>query len=106
MADLLAHLRAATGRCGAARGLRLEASFESEFTAWHGDDTPLHEQPAYGLEATRAAGPFLLAIVRRLQALGVEVDQVHPEYSPGQLEVSVGRPGRSRRPTASCWCAT
>jgi glutamine synthetase len=31
--------------------------------------------------------------VRRLQALGVEVDQVHPEYSPGQLEVSVGRTG-------------
>ena len=76
-----------------ARGLRLEASFESEFTAWHGDDTPLHAQPAYGVEATRAAGPFLLAIVRRLQAVGVEVDQVHPEYSPGQLEVSVGRTG-------------
>ncbi|MDX6376156.1 MAG: glutamine synthetase [Gaiellaceae bacterium] len=74
-------------------GLRVEASFESEFTAWHADGRPLHEQPAYGLEATRAAGPFLLAIVRRLQALGVEVDQVHPEYSPGQLEVSVGRTG-------------
>ncbi|HUR06514.1 MAG TPA: glutamine synthetase family protein, partial [Nonomuraea sp.] len=75
------------------RGLRLQASFESEFTAWHGDGSPLHEQPAYGVEATRASGPFLLAIVRRLQALGVEVDQVHPEYSPGQLEVSVGRTG-------------
>ena len=80
-------------RRGAERGLRLEASFESEFTAWDGDGRPLHEQPAYGLEATRAAGPFLLALVRRLQALGVEVDQVHPEYSPGQLEVSVGRTG-------------
>ena len=75
------------------RGLRLEATFESEFTAWHADGRPVHEQPAYGLEATRAAGPFLLAIVRRLQALGVDVDQVHPEYSPGQLEVSVGRTG-------------
>ena len=69
-------------------------------------DAPLHEQPAYGVEATRAAGPFLLAIVRRLQALGVEVDQVHPEYSPGQLEVSVGRTGPWRRPTASCSCVT
>lgn len=75
------------------RGLRVVASFESEFTAWHADGSPVHEQPAYGLEATRAAGPFLLAIVRRLQALGVEVDQVHPEYSPGQLEVSVGSTG-------------
>ena len=77
----------------AERGLRLEASFESEFTVWDGDGRPLHEQPAYGIEATRAAGPFLLALVRRLESVGVEVDQVHPEYSPGQLEVSVGRTG-------------
>jgi glutamine synthetase len=77
----------------AERGLRLEASYESEFTVWDAEGRPLHEQPAYGLEATRAAGPFLLALVRRLQSIGVEVDQVHPEYSPGQLEVSVGRTG-------------
>ncbi len=77
----------------AERGLRLEASFESEFTVWGGDGRPLHEQPAYGVEATRASGAFLLALVRRLEALGVEVEQVHPEYSPGQLEVSVGRTG-------------
>ena len=77
----------------AERGLRLEASFESEFTVWDGDGRPLHEQPAYGVEATRAAGPFLLALVRRLQSLGVEVDQVHPTIPPGQLEVSVGRTG-------------
>jgi glutamine synthetase len=67
------------------RGLRLQASFETEFTVWDGEGSPLHEQPAYGLEATRAAGAFLLALVRRLQALGIEVDQVHPEYSPDLL---------------------
>jgi glutamine synthetase len=77
----------------AERGFRVEASFETEFTVWDGDGRALHEQPAYGLEATRAAGPYLLALVRRLEALGIDVDQVHPEYSPGQLEVSVGSTG-------------
>jgi glutamine synthetase len=75
------------------RGLRCAMTFETEFTVWDAAGEPLHQQPAYGLEATRASGAFLLALVRRLQALGIPVDQVHPEYSPGQLEVSVGVTG-------------
>jgi glutamine synthetase len=75
------------------RGLACSMTFESEFNAWDADGAPLHAQPAYGVEATRAAGAYLLALVRRLRALGVPVDQVHPEYSPGQLEISVGVAG-------------
>jgi glutamine synthetase len=65
-------------------------SFESEWFAWRADGSPAHAQPAYGLEATRAAGDLLLAVARRLTAVGVEVEQLHPEYAAGQLEVSVG----------------
>src|SRR3954449_7320639 len=75
------------------RGLRCAMTFETEFTAWDATGEPLHQQPAYGIEATRASGEFLLALVQRLQSLGVPVEQVHPEYSPGQLEVSVGVTG-------------
>jgi glutamine synthetase len=73
-----------------ARGLDIRMTFETEWTAWRADGTPAHRQPAYGLEATRAAADLLFAVARRLRALGVAVDQLHPEYSPGQLEVSVG----------------
>ena len=68
-------------------------TFETEFTAWDAGGEPLHAQPAYGIEATRAAGAYLLALVRRLRALGVPVDQVHPGVLAGQLEVSVGVAG-------------
>jgi glutamine synthetase len=71
-------------------GLDVRMTFETEWTAWRADGTPAHQQPAYGLEPTRAAGDLLLAVARRLDALGVPVDQLHPEYSPGQLEASVG----------------
>jgi glutamine synthetase len=77
----------------AERGLGCSMTFETEFNVWDADGEPLHQQPAYGVEATRAAGAFLLALVRRLRAVGVPVDQVHPEYAPGQLEVSVGVAG-------------
>jgi glutamine synthetase len=76
-----------------AAGLALLMSFESEWSAWRADGTPAHTQPAYGVEATRAASDILLGVHRRLTALGIEVDQLHPEYSPGQLEVSVGATG-------------
>ena len=77
----------------AERGLDVQMAFETEWFAWHADGTPVHDQPAYGLEATRATGDVLLRLVRRLGRVGVDVDQVHPEYSPGQIEVSVGATG-------------
>ena len=80
-------------QAAAKRGLTCAMTFETEFNAWDAGGEPLHAQPAYGIEATRAAGAYLLALVRRLRALGVPVEQVHPEYSPGQLEVSVGVAG-------------
>ena len=91
----------------AERGFRVEASFETEFTVWDGDGRALHEQPAYGLEATRAAGPFLLALVRRLRG----PRRRGRPGAPGVLArpargVGGYAPGRSPRPTGSCWCAT
>jgi glutamine synthetase len=73
-----------------AAGLTAQLSFETEWTAWRGNGEPAHHQPAYGVEATRAAADLLLAVARRLAAVAVPVDQLHPEYSAGQLEVSVG----------------
>ncbi len=71
-------------------GLALRMAFETE---WHAEReataAPIHAGPAYGLAALADAGAYLRAVVARLGAFGIRVVQVHPEYSPGQLELSV-----------------
>ena len=102
VADLLAHVRAAHGAARRrARVPTCEATFETEFTSGTATAGRLHEQPAYGIEATRAAGPFLLALVRRLRgARHRRRPGASRSTRPGQLEVSVGvhRAGRGGRP--------
>ena len=74
-----------------ARSLELEAAFELEWYAESADGRPLHGGPGYSLAAAGQSGPYLAEINRRLAAHGVHVEQLHAEYSPGQLEVSLGR---------------
>ncbi len=72
-----------------AAGLSMRMAFEHEWYAERADGSPVHSTPAYGLAATAEAAAYLRAIVTRLAAFGVDLVQIHPEYSPGQVEVSV-----------------
>jgi glutamine synthetase len=70
-------------------GLDLLMAFEVEWFVGAQDQTPASSGPAYGMtrliELSRYADDLLAA----LQAQDVPVEQFHPEYAPGQLEVSV-----------------
>jgi len=71
-------------------GLRISMAYETEWYAERDSDgAPLHDGPGYGLATLAEAGSYLRAVVGRLAAYGVPVVQIHPEYSPGQLELSV-----------------
>lgn len=70
-------------------GYSLRMSYEHEWYAETDDGRPVHATPAYSLNATAQAGSYLREVTARLAAFGLTVEQIHPEYSPGQLEVSV-----------------
>ncbi len=75
-----------------ARGLRIGMGFETEWVLLRpgGDDgvVPAVSGPAYGMTRLVEASDYLRDVVRALRAEDVEVLQVHPEYAPGQFEVS------------------
>jgi glutamine synthetase len=83
-----AFLKRMAGRLAAA-GLEMRMAYELEWYAERDDGRPAHSQPAYSLNATAEAGSYVREVARRLAAFGVEVEQLHPEYSAGQMEVSV-----------------
>ena len=81
------------------KGLELQGAFEMEF--FLGRRTPVrvgeeepepmpsHSGPGYGADVLAANEPFATALIRALEAQGTGVMQFHPEYSTGQMEVSV-----------------
>ena len=78
-------------------GLELRGSYEIEFFlgqrgpfgAELADPPPAHGGPAYGLIALADIEPFATDLIRALEEQGTGVMQLHPEYSRGQVEVSV-----------------
>jgi glutamine synthetase len=70
-------------------GLELRATFETEATLVHPDGSPTHTGPGYSTRALSLIGDFLLDLVGDLEEAGIEVEQFHPEYAPGQFEVSI-----------------
>ena len=55
-----------------------------------GDDfTPGVRGPAYGLNRLIDASDYSRDVIEAVGDQGVEVEQFHPEYAPGQLEISV-----------------
>jgi glutamine synthetase len=52
-------------------------------------DEPVHNGPAYGLPVLATAGDFARDLIVALEDEGVGVEQFHPEYAMGQLEISV-----------------
>ena len=70
-------------------GYELRMTYELEWYAETEDGRPVHATPAYSLNATSQAGSYMREVAVRLAAYGLTVEQIHPEYSPGQMEVSV-----------------
>ncbi|MYV98084.1 glutamine synthetase family protein [Streptomyces sp. SID3343] len=84
--------RRMTARAGQ-RGLTLRMGFEVEWTTGVEDPAgrfvPAFDKAAYGMTRLIRVSDQLRELVLALAAQGVSVQQVHPEYAAGQLEVSV-----------------
>jgi glutamine synthetase len=76
-------------RRAAERGLELRMAFEVEWFVGAGDGTPACHGPAYGMTRVIELSGYVDALLATLRAQGVPVVQFHPEYAPGQLELSV-----------------
>jgi glutamine synthetase len=77
-------------------GYELRGSYEVEFFlgsrgpfAAEEEPAPAHGGPAYGAIALADVEPFATDLIRAFEAQGTGVMQFHPEYSRGQLELSV-----------------
>jgi len=80
----------------AARGITMKAAVELEWVVSHdvGDDSdddfrPAARGPAYGMARLVDASDYSADLLAALGDSGVVVEQFHPEYAPGQLELSV-----------------
>jgi glutamine synthetase len=81
----------------AALGLELRGAYEVEFFLGHrahgpdgeADPIPAHSGPAYGAIVLADIEPFATELIRAFESQGTGVMQFHPEYSTGQLELSV-----------------
>jgi glutamine synthetase len=71
-------------------GLDFLMAYEVEFTVFTGHYTePAHAGPGYGLRPWLQLEEFGRALLSALASAGVAVEQLHPEYGPGQLEISM-----------------
>jgi glutamine synthetase len=83
--------RAMVGRAAAA-GLTFSMAIEVEWALGRGDSddfVPACTGPAYGMTRLIELSDYARDVLAALEDQGIEVDQLHPEYSDGQFEVSV-----------------
>jgi glutamine synthetase len=75
----------------AERGLEVKTAVEIEWVIAHGDDAfvPGVGGSAYGLSRWVDASAYSRDVLTALGKQGVAVEQYHPEYAPGQFELSV-----------------
>jgi glutamine synthetase len=76
----------------AAEGLKIKAAFEIEWviSAGDGDDfVSAAVGPAYGMSRLVGVSDYARDLIAVLSAEGIKVEQFHPEYAAGQLELSV-----------------
>ncbi|MEU3411964.1 glutamine synthetase family protein [Streptomyces sp. NPDC006658] len=76
-------------------GLAFKAAIEIEWavgtaSAPADEFVPAATGPAYGAVRQVELSDYTAELLAALAAQGVDVDQIHPEYAPGQFEVSVG----------------
>jgi glutamine synthetase len=73
-------------------GIELRMAFELEWfqaDAESDADRPIHQGPAYGLPVLATASDYVRDLIVALEDEEVRVEQFHPEYAMGQLEISV-----------------
>ena len=73
-------------------GLELRASFEVEWCVGTEDDgrfVPACAGPAYGMTRVIELSDYAREVVSALERQGITVEQFHPEYAAGQLEISI-----------------
>src|SRR6478736_4873094 len=76
----------------AERDVTLRSAFEVEWVVSAGDGdafVPAAVGPAYGLGRLTAVSDYGRDLLEAFVAQGIRVEQLHPEYAPGQFEVSV-----------------
>src|SRR5579859_5368695 len=76
----------------AARGLSAQLSFEVEWavgTEQDGVFVPACEGPAYGMTRVIELADYAIEVVEALEREGIVVEQFHPEYAAGQMEISI-----------------
>lgn len=71
------------------RGLEMRMAFEVEWFVGTADATPACRGPAYGMTRVIELSSYVGSLLAALDEQGVPVEQFHPEYAPGQLELSV-----------------
>jgi glutamine synthetase len=73
-------------------GLQAQVSFEIEWAVGTEDDgsfVPACKGPAYGMTRVVELSDYGREVVSALEREGIAVEQFHPEYADGQMEVSV-----------------
>ncbi|MGK8505147.1 glutamine synthetase [Nocardia asiatica] len=87
------HFAARQADAARVAGLRLSMAFETEWSVGRADDTdgftPAIHGPAYGMVRLGQVADYAADLVAVLDRQGITVDQFHPEYAPGQLELSI-----------------
>ena len=76
----------------AERGLDAKMGFETEWVldAGAGEEfVPATSGPAYGMDRLIEASDYCRDLLQVLDAQSIEVHQLHPEYAPGQFELSI-----------------
>ena len=69
-------------------GLTALAGWELEFTLYR-DGEPAHHGPAYGPAALTEIDGFVASVLRDFAANGLPINQLHAEYGPAQVELSL-----------------
>jgi glutamine synthetase len=76
----------------AEQGITARASFEIEWAAGTDDGgrfVPACGGPAYGMTRVIELADYAREVVEAVEQQGIEVEQFHPEYAAGQLEISI-----------------
>jgi glutamine synthetase len=73
----------------AEQGLTALVGYEMEFTVTTGDFEPAHPGPAYSPQALVPIDGFVADVLRDCAANGLPIGQLHAEYGPAQMELSI-----------------
>jgi glutamine synthetase len=76
----------------AGKGLTALLSFEVEWAVGNDDNgrfVPACEGPAYGMTRIIELSDYARDVVQAIERQGIVVEQFHPEYAAGQMEISI-----------------